>query len=315
MDDGALTPTQERALVDVMALGRPRPTFPVGLGLHLRDELETALAGVADGLGDQQLTVTKRALSEVHACERHHVSEVEAGFAWSVATATGSVAHKAIELSVAMRPTPEPATAIDLAFDRLAADPDRGPGAWLAGAGPVEVAELRSAALDRVLKFADEFPPVKLSWRPRLESSLVASLCADRIVLRGKVDLALGRPTGTTAGVLIVDFKTGRPGRAGADDLRFYALLETLRAGVPPFRVANWYLDSGQCHAEDVTEALLESAARRVVDGATALYELRFERRPPAIAPGPACGYCRERETCEGATRWAAERAALGLDA
>lgn len=312
--DGALTPTQERVLTDLMGLGRPRPTFHRGLAVRLRDDMETALVDVADAMGDQQLTVSKRALSEVHACERHHMSEEEAGFAWSVATATGAVTHKAIELSATMRPPPEPGHVVDLAFDRLVADAEWGPGAWLAEADPVEVAELRGAALDRFLKFCDEFPPLKLSWRPRLESSLSTSLCADRIRLRGKIDLALGRPTGTTAGVLIVDFKTGRPGRSGAEDLRFYALLETLRSGVPPFRVASWYLDSGQCHAEDVGEDLLDSAARRVVDGARSLYQLRCEGREPALSPGPTCGYCRERETCVGAARWAAERASLGLD-
>lgn len=312
--DAALTPTQQRVLTEVMGLGRPRPSFDAGIGLRLRDELETELAEVADGLGDQQLSVTKQALSEVHQCELHHVSQAGA-FAWSVATASGTVTHKAIELGATMRQPPGPEHLVDLALDRLAADQEWGPGAWLVGAGPVELAELRGAALDRILKFSDEFPPLKLAWRPRLESSLSTGLCADRIWLRGKVDLALGRPTGTTAGVLIVDFKTGRPGRSGPDDLRFYALLETLRTGVPPFRVATWYLDSGQCHAQDVGEDLLASAARRVVDGARLLYELRIEGRPAGVTPGPACGYCSRRDDCEGAVVWAAGRAILGFDA
>lgn len=306
-----LTPTQQRVLDEVMGLGQPRPSFDAGLGLSLRDELETALADVADRLGDQQLSVSKRALAEVHACERHHLSH-DGAFSWSVATAAGTVTHKAIELSATMRPAAEPDALVDHALERLGADLDWGPGAWLAEAGPVERAELRGAVLDRVLKFLDEFPPLKLSWRPRLESALSTGLCADRIWLRGRVDLALGRPRGTTAGVLIVDFKTGRPSPSGADDLRFYALLETLRTGVPPFRVAAWHLDSGQCHAEDVHEDLLASAARRVVDGTRLLFELRVEGREPAIHPGPACGYCAHRDSCEGAQAWAARRGALG---
>lgn len=312
--DAALTPTQRRVLTELMGSRNDRPTFDRDLGLRLRDGLETALAPVADGLGDQQLFVSKQALAEVHSCERHHVSQAGT-FSWSVATASGTVTHKAIELGATMRPPPAPEHLVDLALDRLASDLEWGPGSWLATADPVEVAELRGAALDRVLKFCDEFPPLKLSWRPRLESGLSTGLCADRIWLRGKVDLALGRPEGSTAGVLIVDFKTGRPSRSGADDLRFYALLETLRTGVPPFRVATWYLDSGQCHAEDVGEDLLASAARRVVDGARLLYQLRIEGREPLINPGPACSYCARRGDCEGAVVWTRDRAAAGFDA
>lgn len=312
--DAALTPTQQRVLTELMGSRSARPTFDRGLGLRLRDELETELAEVADGLGDQQLFVSKQALAEVHACERHHVSQAGT-FSWSVATATGTVTHKAIELGATMRPPPAPEHLVDLALDRLASDLDWGPGSWLSTADPVEMAELRGAALDRVLKFSDEFPPLKLSWRPRLESNLSTGLCADRIWLRGKVDLALGRPEGCTAGVLIVDFKTGRPSRSGADDLRFYALLETLRTGVPPFRVATWYLDSGQCHAQDVGEDLLASAVRRVVDGTRLLYQLRIEGREPLISPGAACGYCADRAECHGAVVWAAEREASGFEA
>ncbi len=309
----ALTPTQERVLSELMGKGEPRPDFDPALALRLRSDLEIALAAVADGVGDHQLVVHKAALAQVHACEAHHLAEVERGFTWSPATAMGAVAHKAIELSAVMRHAPGPAELVELALERLAADPDRGPGAWLAVAGEVELAELRAGALDRTLKFADEFPPINLRWRPRIESTLLTALCGDRIVLRGKVDLALGRAEGSRAGVLIVDFKTGRPARNHADDLRFYALLETLRAGVPPFRVASWYLDSGQCHREDVDVPALEAAARRVVDGARKLYELSVEGRPPRLQPGPCCEFCPARGDCEGAARWHQQRPPPGL--
>ena len=304
--DGALTPTQEQVLTGLMGRGRPRPVFGRGLALRLRGDLEVALGDVADGLGDGQLVVHKAALAEVHACEGRHVAEAEAGFSWSPATAMGAVAHKAIELSATLRHPPGPAALVALALERLAADVDRGPGSWLAVAAEVELAEVRALAVDRLLKFADEFPPIKLGWRPRLESTLLASLCADRVVLRGRVDLALGRAQGTRAGVLIVDFKTGGPSRVHADDLRFYALLETLRAGTPPFRVASWYLDSGQSHHQDVDEEMLDAAVRRVVDGVRKLYELRVEGRPPQLQPGPACAYCVARHDCEGARALAA---------
>ena len=99
-----------------------------------------------------------------------------------------------------------------------------------------------------------------------------------------------------------------------AEDLRFYALLETLRVGVPPFRVASWYLDSGHWHAEDVDEDLLAAAARRTADGVRTLVDLRLGRRPPAVSPGPVCTWCPARETCPGARQWAEQREAYGIE-
>jgi len=281
-----------------MGNGQPRPTFDADLASRLRADLEGRLAPVAAQLEGHVLVVHKSALARVHACEGHHVAETEAGFSWSSAAAVGVVAHKAIELSVSLAPPDGLAALVDVAIERISVDVDRGPGAWLAEASELDRAEVRSGAIDRVLKFEDEFPPIKRSWRPRLESTLLTSLCGDRIVVRGKVDLALGQAHGTTAGVLIVDFKTGKLRRDHTDDLRFYALLETLRSGVPPFRVASWYLDSGQCHQEDVDEGLLQAAARRLVDGARKLCELDVAHRRATLSPGPVCNYCSARQTC-----------------
>ena len=211
VDVGPLTPTQERVLSDLMGRGLPRPSFEADLASQLRAGLEERLAPVAAQLDGQQLVVHKAALARVHTCEGHQVAEAQAGFSWSAAAAVGVVAHKAIELSVGLARAGGPASLVDLAIERLALDVDRGPGAWLAEASELDRAEVRGAAIDRTLKFEDEFPPIKRAWRPRLESTLLTSLCSDRIVVRGKVDLALGQARGTTAGVLIVDFKTGKP--------------------------------------------------------------------------------------------------------
>jgi RecB family exonuclease len=321
----ALTPTQQRALDELRGAGADRPVFPADLAARLRERLEEGLADVSSRLaglaeaaalagrsGEGELVVTKRHLAAVHQCERMHMAEVGA-FEWSPLTARGSVVHKALELSMGMAAPPGPGELVEMAIDRLA-EQERGVAAFLAVAGPVEQAELRVAATDMLSKFADEFPPLKKAWRPRIESSLIAPLCEGRVLLKGKVDLALGRAEGTTAGVLIVDFKTGRPVPAHVDDLRFYALLETLRVGVPPFRVASWYLDSGHCHAEDVTEELLLAAARRTVDGVRSLVELRVEGRQPTWRPCPACSYCPVRAECEGALTWDELRAQGGFD-
>lgn len=314
MEEFPQTPTQRRVLQELMAAGRPRPSFPDTVAERLRAVLEEGLSEVAARVGPEGLAIRKADLSQVHACEAHHLAESSSSFGWNARNARGTVAHKAIELSVSLRPCPPPAALVDLAIDRLVEDDwDWGPGRWLSDAPPTEAAELRVYATDVVHKFQDEFPPLKQTWRPRLESSLSALLCGGRVTLKGKVDLALGQAQGTEARVMIVDFKTGQPSAAHVDDLRYYALLETLRVGVPPFRVASWYLDSGHWHQEDVDEGVLDAAARRVVDGVVKVVELRVDGRAPRLQPGPTCGYCVLRAECTGAQAWAEQRAEAGV--
>ncbi len=309
MDRSLLTPAQVDAVDHLLAFGQPRPMFAEDLAERLLDLLEEGLAPVFEALGSAELHVNKGMLAQVHACEAHHVAETAVPFEWTVASCRGTVAHRALELSVFRPGAASPLELVDESINRmLEAGEDWSPRDFLRGADPAELAEVRSAACDVVTKFQECFPPLAPAWRPRLESSCRVELGASQIVLRAKVDLALGRPVGFEGRVLIVDVKTGRPHGAHRDDLRYYALCETLRSRVPPFRVASYYLESARWQHEDITEEILVVAAHRVVDGVTKLADLRLGRRSPDITPGPACSYCRLRETCDGALRWAEER-------
>lgn len=126
-------------------------------------------------------------------------------------------------------------------------------------------------------------------------------------MLWGKVDLALGRAAGDEARVLLVDLKTGRSHASHLDDLRFYALVQTLRVGVPPFRVASYYLDTATFHAEDVTADVLEIGVRRVVEGVRKMARLRGPAAVATLSPGPACGYCAAGADCVAAAAYRAE--------
>jgi hypothetical protein len=315
----SLTPSQRRVVDELMMGGggrAARPHFPDDLARRLRAELQDATADAAERLAmlGAEVHVNKAELARVHQCERLHQAESAVGFpGWSKDLARGVVAHKAIELGVFMAGEPAPLELVDAAIDRIIEEgDDRTPRTWLLEAPATELAELRAAANDLVCKFEASFPPLKKDWRPRLESPVRVELHAGQIVLRSKVDLALGKPEGTQAGVLVVDFKSGRAYPHHIDDLRYYALLETFRSGVPPFRVASYYLDAGNWHHEDVTEELLAITMRRVIDGVLKLAALRTNEREPTFTPGPACGYCRLRDTCEGAAVWAAQREEMG---
>jgi hypothetical protein len=314
----ALTPTQDRLLTDLIALGGPRPEFDRHLASRLRHELDVRTEAALDAVnspgspggpawrfGDDRplIVLAKHALASIHACERRAVAEEGVPFEWSPATAQGAVAHKAVEFRIHGTGDFHPGDLVSMAIDRLI-DDERGPAPWLRTATPAERAELVVGVVDAVTKFDDTFPPIPARWRPRVESRLRTSLAGGRIELVGRVDLALGRAEGTQARVLIVDLKTGHPSMVHPADLRFYALLETLRVGVPPFRLASFYLDSGEWRGEDVDEDLLWSTAYRVADGLDRLIALRLGGRPPTVSPGPGCRYCPARLECPAGQQW-----------
>ncbi|HJR24420.1 MAG TPA: PD-(D/E)XK nuclease family protein, partial [Acidimicrobiales bacterium] len=249
------------------------------------------------------LNVSKHALATVHGCEAMFLANEEQPFEWTTATATGTVAHKAIELSVHWRGDAAPGDLVDEGIARLIAGTD-GLGDYLAGLGEGERADLRSGAVERTTMFLECFPPLESRWRPVTESRLRADLCADRVVLRGKVDLTVGRADGLRAGKVLLDLKTGGFSPSHREDLRFYALLETLRLGVPPRLLATYYLDQGRLQQEIVSEDLLESALHRVVGGVEALVDLVHSGRPPVLRPGPPCRWCQIRVDCEAGQAW-----------
>jgi hypothetical protein len=228
VDTGTLhTPTQARVLAELLDPAGPRPSFDPELGPSLRAALEEALHECAQSVPEgQHLSVRKGTLGQIHTCEGHWAAMAADPFEWSGPVARGVVAHKSLELQIGLRDVLAPLDLVDVAIDRLvSAGSDWGPRDWLLDAPPAELAELRTSVADWLTKFDDTFPPLRRAWRPRLESAMTVELCEARISLRGKVDLAIGRAIGTTARVLIVDFKSGSVRRSHIDDLRFYALL------------------------------------------------------------------------------------------
>ena len=122
------------------------------------------------------------------------------------------------------------------------------------------------------------------------------------IVLSGKVDLTIGRPTGAESRKVIIDLKTGWVSPKHREDLRFYALVETLRSQVPPRKLASFYLDAGDPVVEDVSERVLLTASRRMLDAVNAEIELHVEGRDPVKRPGTSCRWCPLSAECrEGA--------------
>lgn len=284
-----LNPAQQQVLDELGSTDRP--TFRDDLRDHLTHELEVALTPLADAVEDPPLWISKRKLGMVHGCEARYVADQAVEFEWTVPSARGTVAHKAIEILVTRRGNPTPLDLVNDAMDRLELD-ERSLGDFVRGLDEAERAELVGLVNDFVATFMDTFPPLKRAWKPVAESRARKELCDDRITLSGVTDLSLGQSRGNEAGKVLIDLKTGRPHSSHIEDLRFYALLDTLKIGTPPRLLVNYYLDAGEPRREAVTEDLLWSTAKRTVDAVTKMVELDHGDRIPVRTPGSTCRFC-----------------------
>lgn len=301
-----LNPAQQR-VIELLGKGGPRPAVAEGLPAVLRAELDERLAEAAEMIPTgETLWVAKHQLATIHQCEAHHLAG-EGGFEWSPATARGTVAHKAIELMLSWRGAPVPGDLVDQALERLASDPQSSIGPYLATLSEYDRADLRNQAVNHVTRFQDCFPPIKAAWVPRVESRVRVELFDGHIRLTGKADLTLGRPEDR----VIIDLKTGSPVATHREDLRFYALLETLTLGVPPRKLASYYLDAATAHPEDVTEGVLWAATRRVVDGVERMVAIRWGGAEASRTAGAQCRWCPLAEGCAPGQEHLAE---LGRD-
>jgi hypothetical protein len=299
-----LNPAQTEVLEVLGARPGERPSFDPRLRDWFREELEEALRPLAADLPKGEvLVLSKHLLGTLHRCEGLFLAQEADDFAWSVQNARGTVAHKAIELSVHWRGELVPAVLVDEAIARLIQG-SNDLGDFLGGLTEGARAELRSACVEHTTMFLECFPPLEQRWWPVTESRLRVDLAEDRISLRGKVDLTVGKASGTQAGKVLIDLKTGAFSPVHREDLRFYALLETIRLGAPPRLLATYYLDGGRLHPEVVSQPLLEGAVLRVIEGVRVVVELVHLGREPELKPGTPCRWCPARETCDAGQRW-----------
>jgi hypothetical protein len=286
-----LTPAQQRTLE---ALGRrdcPAPSIDRELVAELRRDAAAGLGELAERLGDGTLSVNKFNVAQVLACETHYLDPPP--FAWTPALACGRVAHRAIELQLNWRGEPTPSELVDEAIARLA-DDESSLGDWIAALSAGDDADLRGRAIARVTQFVECFPPLRHVWHPVTEAQVRWPVDGS-ILLRAKADIVIGRAAGDEPRKVLIDLKAGRVYDRHREDLRFYALVETLARGVPPRLVASFSLEAGEAVVEQVGVAMLRSSLRRTLDAIERMIELTAERRPPRETPGVGCFRCRDR--------------------
>ncbi len=312
-----LNEAQRSLLAELGSTAEHRPTFPDGLAASLRSHLHEELAPIADALAPgTDLFIGKFLLGQVLQCEARHVHEHQRPFAWSIPTARGTVAHRAVELSVHWRTVPLAAELVDEALASLANN-GTSLAEYLTHLNEKDRALLRSDAVNAAQGFLDGWPPLRSQpqWRPAVEVRSRYEMFSGAIVLGGKVDLSLGRPDGDRAGRVLIDLKSGRRRHSHVDDLRFYALIEMLRFGTPPRTIASYYLEESRLAVEQITQDVLWAAARRTVDAISRHAELIHDPATAERRPSAGCSWCPLLDGCEPGRAHIAESNEDDIDA
>jgi hypothetical protein len=293
-----LTPAQHRTL-EALRRSEPEPVvFDRAFVDQLRADAADGLGELAERLGEGSLAVNKFNVADVLACETHFLAPHP--FAWSPALACGKVAHRAIELHLNWRGEPTPTDLVDDALARLA-DDESTFGDWVAALPPGDEADVRGRAIARVTQFLECFPPLRHAWHPVTEAQVRWPLDGP-ILLRAKADIVIGRAAGAESRKVLIDLKTGRIYDRHREDLRFYALVETLARAVPPRLVASFSLEAGEAVVETVGEAMLRTSLRRALDAIERIIELTVEGRRPRPPPSLGCFRCRQLAQVEAAS-------------
>jgi len=306
--DVSLTPMQRRTVSSLLGDGTGA-TFDPDLPEHLRAYLESGIADVVQG---HRIRLSKERLNDLERCEGSFAATLAGErppFEPTARNAVGVLLHGALEADAASPVEEDPEALVVAACEGLAADRRFGP--FWSDLGTGARALIAADALAGLELFRASFPPLGPARRllaPTAERWVGASLAGRRVTLSGRIDLMVGRFEPRRATRVLVDLKTGAAWPEHAEDMRLYALLFTLRFGVPPLRVASFFLRSGECQPEEVSERVLRRSADRVIHAVRTAARLAVDGGDgPTLRPGPHCEWCPRRQRCPAA------RAASGL--
>jgi len=304
------SPAQARILDEVLAWGTPRGRAPDGLTERLLARMGSAVGSwiaLRERRGERgarPLLITKTRLSRL-VCDGLQQDPTPYVHAW--ANVRGTLVHAAIEADIdgsRERPVED---VVEQAWIRLAGDRPGDPASlstWLNMRDAQERATLLDESATLLAGFREVWPDLSgAPLRLRTEQRLVALIGGRSIRLQGVPDLILDSPVEDGhARSLLIDLKTGMPrGQRDRDELRFYALLAALARPTPPFRWATLYVTEGRVEHEDLTEALLATAADRVADAilqAVRLVEVPSGGAEERLMAGGWCAGCRRAPVC-----------------
>jgi hypothetical protein len=237
------------------------------------------------------VVVTKGRLTRALSCDDHAPPVVVARWTPCRAMACGAIVDALFRQLVTV------GSIGDAAADGLAALRVDGRNdellAWVAELPPSEWSALVAEVESQAEGLRRRWPRLDPAWLPRTQEPMRVAVAGGAFELATRVDLALGVPGQAVTSVALVEAKSGTPRPEHRDDLRFAALVETLRHGVPPFVVATYYTTTGELDVDPVTTATLDKALERTMAGARRLRDELSGRAPGAVSTG-MCATCQQ---------------------
>ena len=115
--------------------------------------------------------------------------------------------------------------------------------------------------VENLMHLTPRFAP---AWLPRTHDRVAIPLAGGRVVLSGVFDLLVGAPVPGRATLCALGLTTGGRWAQARTALHYLALLETLRSGTPPFRLALLHSAAGRYGVEDVLEEHLRTIVSHV---------------------------------------------------
>jgi hypothetical protein len=130
---------------------------------------------------------------------------------------------------------------------------------------PEELQLLGSQLAEDAATMALRWPRIPPAWLPRTADRLTVPLAGGRAVLVGVADLVLGAPPVDRASVCLVEVRSAAPTEEHRRARTYLSLLEALRSGAPPCRVATYYSGSGVLDAEEPQDEELAILVRDLI--------------------------------------------------
>ena len=123
---------------------------------------------------------------------------------------------------------------------------------------------LTEALASHAANLLGQVPRFAPGWMPRTDDRVATPLAGGRVVLHGVFDLIVGLPQRGTASLCALGLSTGGSWSWQRRSLHYLALLETLRNGTPPFRLALLDSSTGRYGVEDMREEHLRAMASHI---------------------------------------------------